>query len=626
MNALKKCVPSLCILLISISIYANDTTTVIVDLNSLHESKLKIVVYPPNISSTDVDFIIPSITPGTYVQVNYHRFYSNFKAFDKENNKLKIKKHKNHFRVTDVRNLNRIEYEVDHSMKDTRIWDNTFGCNATIFKDSSFMLNYQLITGYFEGYQYKPIKIKVLKEGYLYGSTSLAKVLSKNREDVYVTSSYDELIDNPMLYHIADTASFSIDDARFNISVFSETGKINALQIKPKLIHLMRSVKNVCGDLASKNYHFIMYFESYDSLKGTLKGLGLGSALEHHHSSVYYLDEDMDTSFSYLNHIGAHEYLHTWAPLNIHSEKIEHFNFDEPDMSKHLWFYEGVTDYLATLVIASNNLKANMGFESSIAWALQTAINRKDRSMTKSSARIINHNIFDWIGKILQLENFYEKGKYIAFCLDMELYMHSDGSYRLRDLMIDLHNKYQNSNFNDDAFLGELASLTYPELKPFLEKYIKGKELAPHKAYFTKMGKKFRERHNAKIPSFGKFGWSYHKASDQFYISEQGKSTFSTMLGDTILTVNGSNLNRSSYLKLYSYIYYPKKDSVMTITVNRKGVELELTASPTKKRKIRYGASLIAEEKLTEEQSKFYHDFIYQNQNKSSPNSERTTH
>jgi hypothetical protein len=46
--------------------------------------------------------------------------------------------------------------------------------------------------------------------------------------------------------------------------------------------------------------------------------------------------------------IAAHEFFHVVTPLNIHSEIIEHFNFVmTPVPSRHLWLYEGTTEWAA---------------------------------------------------------------------------------------------------------------------------------------------------------------------------------------------------------------------------------------------------------------------------------------
>ena len=56
-------------------------------------------------------------------------------------------------------------------------------------------------------------------------------------------------------------------------------------------------------------------------------------------------------SIDYMNQqlrdFAAHEFFHIVTPLNIHSEQIQPFNFTNPEMSRHLWLYEGMTEYFA---------------------------------------------------------------------------------------------------------------------------------------------------------------------------------------------------------------------------------------------------------------------------------------
>lgn len=58
-----------------------------------------------------------------------------------------------------------------------------------------------------------------------------------------------------------------------------------------------------------------------------------------------------------ITDIAAHEFLHIVTPLNIHSEIIEHFDFETPVPSRHLWLYEGVTEWGSHMVQLRAGLK-----------------------------------------------------------------------------------------------------------------------------------------------------------------------------------------------------------------------------------------------------------------------------
>ena len=118
------------------------------------------------------------------------------------------------------------------------------------------------------------------------------------------------------------------------------------------------------GDLPVDNYAFIFYIKDHTEFEGLfngteiklrtilkaireLGGKGFG-ALEHGNSSVYYLPDFGGTSvLDGMADVCIHEFFHILTPLGLHSEEIGNFNYINPQMSKHLLLYEGITEYFA---------------------------------------------------------------------------------------------------------------------------------------------------------------------------------------------------------------------------------------------------------------------------------------
>jgi len=82
--------------LLSLVAWSNDTTIVELNLNECSNDKLKITIFAPNITADVIEFIIPQIIPGTYMKINYERFYNKFKAYDKDGKTLKMMRRDNH--------------------------------------------------------------------------------------------------------------------------------------------------------------------------------------------------------------------------------------------------------------------------------------------------------------------------------------------------------------------------------------------------------------------------------------------------------------------------------------------------------------------------------------------------
>ncbi|MEJ0056976.1 MAG: hypothetical protein WDN75_15765 [Bacteroidota bacterium] len=159
--------------------------------------------------------------------------------------------------------------------------------------------------------------------------------------DRYSVENYDRLIDSPLMYCKPDTAVIRVGNTEVLIGSYSPNGKITAKEIANTVREVLQAqTQYLGGKLPVDKYAFIFYF--------TDKQIKTYGALEHWYSSFYYMPELKITQMQrQLRDFAAHEFFHIVTPLNIHSEEIQQFGFNDPKMSKHLWMYEGVTEYFA---------------------------------------------------------------------------------------------------------------------------------------------------------------------------------------------------------------------------------------------------------------------------------------
>lgn len=596
------------VFLITIGAFSQETQskdTTLIEFNlKLDKNKLHITVFPPKINTKEIHFIIPQIIPGTYLEVNYKRFYSKFKAFTKDGHLLSTHRKGNHVIIKNATQLYKLEYQVKQSQGDKRIWDNIIGCAGTIFSKQSYLINYQLITGYFERFKNTPFQVRVKKPKQLFGSTALHKSIQSKTVDWYASKNYAELIDSPLLYAKADTTSFYVGNSKFDISVYSQTGHTTSKKVKPALKKIITSIKAYYGNLPTKTYHFIFYCVDFNNLN-FFDSFGIDSALEHLHSSVYYLSDDQEKGFiSYLNYIATHEYLHTFTPLTIRSEKISDFNFDKPNMSQHLWFYEGLTDYTALLI--NKRYGISKQFKSNLNSNLSFSKNHKLRSLTESSKAIISHNIFEFPSKIMQLINFYSKGGLVSFGLDMELYKLSRGKMRLRDLILALQKDYNfNTPFSESDFFDALVQKSYPEIRLYIDTYIIGKKNIPYKSYFKLLGWYYVPK-GKQIPCFGNFDL-YNKDSTGIIYKSDKHSLFKQ--GDVVVGINGVMLDDTNFKKRILLLIKPLQNEKIIVTVKRADKIVTINAIANKLRKTKYGR-IYSFRTLSQTQKAFQNRFI----------------
>ena len=577
-------------LIFSLSLHAQSITQVTVDLTQAEKNRLSVMVTPPALPAGEARFIIPRIIPGTYMQVDYERFYSHFTAYDAEGNHLKIKKKDHQIIIPEGQKLHHLQYTVKHTFMGQRIWNAPLGCSGSIFLPGrGFMINYQLLTGYFQGFKDQPFNIQYIKPEGWYGATGLSQEAVSPTEDRHLAKSYNELIDNPVIFAKADTASFRTEQGEFHVAVFSETGNITAANMAPKLEEMMQDLEDFTGTLPAKDYSFLLWYVDMKHVKGPFGRFTLGSALEHLRSSLYYMPEPADPKRHYINHMGSHEYLHTWAPLTLHSEKVDDFNFEEPDMSRHLWLYEGITDYLAVLANDRYDMPYASNLRNTLPYAYTFSNNRKPRSMTESSRQIIKRNQLNWFPKLLQLVNFYERGKVLGLCLDMELMMLTDGQWRLNTLMESLAQTYAPGQpFDDETFLDTLVARTHPSLEAFFDRYVVGKEIPDLDPYLQKLGWVYLPK-KTKVPSYGNFSVWYNADAQRYWAGWVKRNVLGLEKGDFIISINGTTMDIAGEANgLIKQLYQPEANQDITLVIERDGEQLTLTGQATETKKLRY--------------------------------------
>ncbi|MEL7006886.1 MAG: hypothetical protein AAFN93_29820, partial [Bacteroidota bacterium] len=199
--------------------------------------------------------------------------------------------------------------------------------------------------------------------------------------------------------------------------------------------------------------------------------------------------------------VAAHEFFHIVTPLNIHSEEIGQFNYIEPKMSKHLWLYEGCTEYAAMHVQVKHGLYGVDRFLLEIKDKIEVRDEFPiDVPFTEMSEKILEPDYEP------MYSNVYYKGALIGMCLDLQLLKLSKGEYDLQSLMRDLSEKYgPTRSFKDDQLFDEIQNLTFPEVGDFLRTYVAGPDSLPLQEHLSWAGinyKPFEEYEDFTLAKF----------------------------------------------------------------------------------------------------------------------------
>lgn len=564
--------------LLSYSLFAQDRYVYSADLKNIVDDKVSIVLNTPAIKEQEATFSFPRVIPGSYSEKNYGKYIDDFQAFDKNGKPLKIKKlNKNQYLISDATRLTRISYKVNDTW-DTPDKDFIFqpgGSNIESGKD--VIMNNHAFYGYFEGYNSLPFEINVSKPPTMYASTHLSVERKSAEEDILTAKNYVYLADNPVFYCAPDTTSFVVGNSRINISVYSATGKVKSSQVSSYLQPMGMALQKFFHGLPVDSYQFLFYFEDPEvALADKDKGGGGYGALEHNYSSLYFLPE---ISFeprlkSLVNEVSSHEFLHILTPLNLHSERIENFDFTNPKMSKHLWLYEGVTEYFANLVQVKNGLINEKQFFSNMRDKINEAEDFGNFSMTAMSENVLT----DKYQK--KYNSVYNRGALIALMLDLFIREKTGNAKDLKLVVTDLAKKYGAGRpFNDDEFLAEFIKSSHPDVQSFVDSYITGDQPLPFDEYFRKLGYEFAPVKRIDIYFAGKMGLKYDEVNKAIAFTDVEKNNaLGIKDGDLFLSVENNVVTDDNIEDLFEK-YFQRNNSLtsLTIKVKRNGEEKTLS-------------------------------------------------
>jgi predicted metalloprotease with PDZ domain len=445
---------------------------------------------------------------------------------------------------------------------------------TNILAGEQFWINFSGFVGYFNGQEEKPYRISIKHPVHLFGATAAIDKDTAANGDSFYFKRFAEAVDNPVMYSRPDTAMFRVNDMDVLLSVYAPKKNTSAKKLKPALEKMVIAQKRFLGDLnTTKKYAVLVYLTS--SADGDAKGIG---ALEHNNSTTAVFRESMTSND--LVGVISHEFFHTVAPLKVHSEEIRYFDFESPEMSRHLWFYEGVTEYFANLFQVNQGLISENDFYDRMTAKIKSAGEYNDSlSFTNMSKNVLQDSMKR------EYPNVYQKGALIAMCLDIILREHSNGKDGLLSLDRILIKKYgADKPFKDEEFISTISDLTFPEVAGFLKQHVEGGMPIDYMYYLNRMGLT-----ETMVPVPEPIAFIYN---DALYINiDQEKkqvvvdqpddqNKFLKNLGlknkDVLLTMNGLAFNAEDGSSAVMLGYQLVEGDPVTLEIVRDGKKMEL--------------------------------------------------
>jgi predicted metalloprotease with PDZ domain len=467
-----------------------------------HQFQVRLEV--PKLSKEQGVYQFAATAPGTYQVMDMGRYVHDFAAFDAKGKPLASKQlNTNQWELAEPEKTREIRYTIAETWATPVPEHNVYlMCGSSLEADHA-LVNGQTVLGYPQGWQAKPLRLKLNYPS----AWQVGTVLVPDKDGYYHAKSYDQAVDSPILLGNLTSTTTKVGNADVALYCYSAKGQVQA---QPLLGHMQKMLGAaqafLGGDLPVKRYAFLYLFSD--------KSAG---AWEHSYSSEYIMREgELTPEFGQnVVDIAAHEFFHIVTPLNIHSEVVEHFNFVQPTGSEHLWLYEGVTEWAAHMMQLRGGLVPLDDYLAVLHDEEQSDRAAFDTTYTLSRLGLKS---FTDEGQ-RQYGNIYQRGALTATMLDLRLLELSHGTRGLRDVLLQLAKKYGPDHpISEQNFFQDFTAMTYPEIGDFFKQYVQAAEPLPLQQYLGRVGIRYEAAHRTgrQLASLGAVAYDRHEDGSVF--------------------------------------------------------------------------------------------------------------
>jgi len=391
------------------------------------------------VSTTNINFKLPSWTPGYYIMLDYAKNITRFQAHDEYGNSLKWQKTaKNIWQVTTPgKQTVKLDYDI-YSFRVSVGEPYLSNGRAFLAPAGLFM--------YIEGKLYLPPEVKINPySGFMTISTGLDPV--ENKPNTFHAVDFDVLYDSPILVGNQEILSFDVRGIKHTLAIESP-GEFDRKKIIDDHKRMVESAIDVIGEIPYKHYTFLIMN----------KGMG---GLEHLNSmAVYTNTSSFGQGEGYKRWLSfvAHEFFHLYNVKRIRPVALGPFDYDKENYTTMLWMSEGFTVYYEYLILN----RAGLMTRDEVLRELGSVI-RKYENVPGHLFQSAAESSFDtWIQFFNRSENasnitisYYDKGCAIGMLLDLAIRHETKNQKSLDTVMRILYEDYykmKNRGFTDEEF------------------------------------------------------------------------------------------------------------------------------------------------------------------------------
>jgi predicted metalloprotease with PDZ domain len=368
---------------------------------SSHELEVTLEV-PPIPARGSIDLVFPAWAPGSYLVRDFVRHVYDLRITGADGQPLPFERvDKQRWRVASGGAAVRAHYRVFAFEQSVR----------TSFLDAAHAFwNGTSVFFFVDGEADRPCHLAVDAPAGWKVSTALPPVRGG-----YRASNFDQLADSPVEVGTHQHWAFRADGTRFEVALYGPTNA-SLNRLTAELRRIVTAAGKLFGGFPFSRYLFIIH---------ALPSRGGG--LEHAASTtldIAGLSFEDEKGYHAFAELAAHEFFHAWNVKRIHDRALGPFDYTRENYTRLLWFHEGFTEYMESIVLLRAGLLSAKSYLAEISDAWGKYLARPGRNVTPLSELSFEA----WIKLYKPADNhtnrtvsYYEKGKWAALVLDLTL-------------------------------------------------------------------------------------------------------------------------------------------------------------------------------------------------------------
>jgi predicted metalloprotease with PDZ domain len=283
--------------------------------------------------------------------------------------------------------------------------------------------------------------------------------------------NYEELVDTPIDCGTPVVVPFQASGVPHQFVICGGPGNYEPRRLEEDGRKLVEATMRYMGGTPLRSFTFFTHL-----------GFRRGGGLEHKASTSLGVDR---TSFqprsSYLRflHLVSHEYFHLYNVKRIRPKVLGPIDLTRENYTRLLWWMEGTTEYVSTLMLRRAELVSPAKFLEMLAEEirrLDAVPGRLVRSLEDASFTV-------WIDLAQLYEetrnqsvSYYLKGLVVSWCLDLEIRHRTENRLSLDDVFRHMWTEYGQPELGieEGGLQGILEGFTGLDLGSFFDRYVRG--------------------------------------------------------------------------------------------------------------------------------------------------------